>query len=447
MGFLGGDVTIHNETQYKWTVCIESQEPWPKSDVYITFTVGPYGKKVRKFFVPITAIRTIYINVKYGDCSERDCYKNPHLWYRMDPKDDPSFTIRESGDHQQIHLDCNIHYERKKSTCPNYGKIEDDAREEEERRRREEEQRRQAQLERERRIEEQIKRESELTAKKLSQATETLKQRQRLRGHEVHHQTHIMQQPLDAEIEIDEVPEIEKKFMELLFEYQITEDEDSEETLADRMKTLQNELMVEFCKKHNLSSSCVFSFNTAVGYETLPLHDRLSVLEAVMRLVLEENEEDHTQKHERDFLLDLLELLQDDHPSLAFNLLQSILQTDMQLSTQSKEILCQIAFNNTWKLPEVTDFMRNHFGKDKEQVQSILHIAQTYKLEYGSVFTALGSADPLRGLKSYVDKERHKNADTVISEMRKANYPENWPPAFGASPSKHLGHDICMSTN
>lgn len=84
-------------------------------------------------------------------------------------------------------------------------KIDDDAREEEENRRRDEEQRRQAQLERERRIEEQIKRESELTAKKLSQATETLKQRQRLRGHEVHHQTHIMQQPLDAEIEIDEV--------------------------------------------------------------------------------------------------------------------------------------------------------------------------------------------------------------------------------------------------
>lgn len=84
-------------------------------------------------------------------------------------------------------------------------KIEDDAREEDEKRRRDEEQRRQAQLECEKRIEEQIKRESELAAKKLSQATETLKQKQRLRGHEFHHQTHIMQQPLDAEIERDEV--------------------------------------------------------------------------------------------------------------------------------------------------------------------------------------------------------------------------------------------------
>ncbi|GAA6110941.1 uncharacterized protein LOC113657104 isoform X1 [Tachysurus ichikawai] len=121
MGILGGDVTIHNKTQYKWTVCIESKEPWPLPDRYFTFTVGGYEKKVRKFIVPITIIRTIYIKVKYGECSETDCYKNPHLWYMFNPKDDPYFTIRESGDHQQIHLDCNRHYEEKRSTCPNYG--------------------------------------------------------------------------------------------------------------------------------------------------------------------------------------------------------------------------------------------------------------------------------------------------------------------------------------
>ncbi|KAF4088641.1 hypothetical protein AMELA_G00057100, partial [Ameiurus melas] len=306
MGYLRGEITVDNRTPYKWTVCIENQTPRLFYDRYNTFAVEPHKKTQQCQTLLTKWVQTIYLKVKYGQCSETECYTDPDLWYKFDPRDDPCFTIRESGDHRQIHLDCSINYEEKKSTCPNYEKIEDDAREEEENRRRYEEQRRQAQLEHERRIEEQIKRESELAAKKLSQATETLKQRLRLRGHEVHHQTHIMQQPLDTEVEIDEVPEIEKKFMELLFEYQITEDEDSEETLADRMKTLQNELMVEFCKKHNLSSSCVFSLNTAVGYETLPLHHRLSVLEAVMHVVFEENEEDHTQKNEQDFLLDLL---------------------------------------------------------------------------------------------------------------------------------------------
>ncbi|XP_058249912.1 protein translocase subunit SecA-like [Hemibagrus wyckioides] len=379
-----------------------------------------------KLIIPMTFLKTFYINVKYGDCSESDCCKNPHLWYVFNPKDDPSFTIRESGDHQEIHLDCNRNYEKRKSTCPNYGKIEDDAREEEERKRQEkEEQRRQAQLEREKRIEEQIQRESELAAEKLSQATETLKQKQRLRGHELHHQTYIMQQTINTEIERDEVAEIEEKFSDLLCEYRILEEEDSEETLAGRMKTLQNELMVEYCKKHNLSSSCVFSFDTSVGYETLPLQDRLTVLEAIMYLVFEEDENDHKHKHNRDFLLDVLELLQDDHPSLAFNLLQSVLQTDIQLSTQSKDILCRIAFNNTWKLPEITDFMRYVVGKDKDHVQAILHIAQTYKLEYEIVLHALDSPDPPRRLKWHVDTERDKNANTIISEMRNSNYPEN----------------------
>ncbi|XP_047669287.1 uncharacterized protein LOC113663549 isoform X2 [Tachysurus fulvidraco] len=424
MGILGGDVTIHNNTQYKWTVCIESKEPWPKSDIYDTFTVGGYEKKVLKYFVPITIIRTIYIKVKYGECSERDCYKNPHLWYRFDPKDDPYFTIRESGDRELINLDCNRHYKKKSSTCPNYGKIEVDVRKEEERRAREK-QRRQAQLEHEKRIEEQIRRESELAAEKLSRARETLKQKQRLRGHEQHHQTHV--QPVESEIEIDEVTEIEKKFSELLCEYQITDEEDSEETLEDRMKTLQNDLMVEYCKKHNLTSSCMFSFYTAVGYETLPLRYRLTVLETVLQLVFEEDENDHTHKHDQDFLLDVLELLQDDHALLCFKLLQNVLHTDMQLPTQSKEMLCQIAFNNTWKLAEITEFMhyvvRN--DKDKDQVQAILHIAQTYKLEYGNVLNALDKSDPLRWLKGYVVTERHKNADTIISEMRNSNYPEN----------------------
>ncbi|XP_060731332.1 uncharacterized protein LOC132849137 isoform X2 [Tachysurus vachellii] len=424
MGNQEGKLTIHNKTQYKWTACMETQEPWPFPDTYLTFTVGGYGRQDVNLIAPIAFLGTYYIKVKYGECSEIECYKNPDLWYMFDPNGDSYFTIRESGDHKQIHLDCNRHYEKKKPTCPNYGKIEDDAREEEERREREK-QRRQAQLEHEKRIEEQIRRESELAAEKLSRARETLKEKQRLRGHELHHQTHVMQQPLEAEIEIDEVSEIEKKFSDLLCEYQITDEEDSEETLEDRMKTLQNELMVEYCKKHNLTSSCVFSFDTAVGYETLPLHDRLTVLETVLQLVFEEDENDHTHKHDRDFLLDVLELLQDDHPSLAFNLLQNVLQTDMQLSTQSKEILCHIAFNNTWKLAEITDFMRYVVRNDKDQVQAILHIAQTYKLEYGNVLNALDKSDPLRWLKGYVDTERQNNADTIISEMRNSNYPEN----------------------
>ncbi|KAG7330691.1 hypothetical protein KOW79_006913 [Hemibagrus wyckioides] len=56
------------------------------------------------------------------------------------------------------------------------------------------------------------------------------------------------------EEEQQQFPEIEKKFSDLLCEYQIIE-EDPEETLAGRMKTLQNELMVEYCE----GKSCILA--------------------------------------------------------------------------------------------------------------------------------------------------------------------------------------------
>ncbi|KAL6491314.1 hypothetical protein MHYP_G00016590 [Metynnis hypsauchen] len=380
-----------------------------------------------EYTIPLNWLITFYVHVKYGHCSETECYTKPDLWYKLNPRGDPHFIIRECGD--QIYLDCNVNYEEKKSTCPNYGKLEDDARQREAERRREkekEEQRRQAQLELERRIEEQIKRESEISAKRLSQANERLKQKEILRGQEFHQQTHIIQQPLEVyTVDRDEVAETEKKFIELMFSYEITEIEDSEEPLADRMKCLQNEIMVDYCKKHNLSSSCMFSFDAAVDYDTLPLSDRLSVLEAVLQVVFEETEDDHKHQYDRDVLLSVLEQLTDTHPSLAGKLLQNILYTDVQLSMQSKEILCQILFNSMWTPGEITDFMRNITDKDTEQVSSLLHMAQTYKLKYCNVLKALCTADPLRMLQNHVDNERHKDAKTILSEMHDGNLPEN----------------------
>ncbi|KAI4905675.1 hypothetical protein NFI96_008294 [Prochilodus magdalenae] len=221
------------------------------------------------------------------------------------------------------------------------------------------------------------------------------------------------------------VAEVEKNLAELMLRYGITETEDSEDSLPNRMKGLQNELMVEYCKKHSLSSSCVFSLDAAVGYDTLPLSDRLSVLEAVLEVVLEKSDDDYTDQLDRDFLLCVLEQLIDTHPSLAGKLLQNILCTDVQLSMQSKEILCQILFNNLWTPGDIADFIRNISGKDGKQVFSILHLGQTYKLEYCTVLTALKTPDPIRMLQYHVASERHKDANTILGELRDENIPEN----------------------
>ncbi|XP_062850629.1 uncharacterized protein LOC134312545 [Trichomycterus rosablanca] len=427
MGFLSGEITVNNRTSYNWTFCVETKNPWLFTDTYTTFKVEPY-KSIEQYQFILTKLgKTIYLKVKYGQHSEAECCESPDLWYVFDPRDDPSFEIRESGDHCNIHLDCNIQYENKKTTCPNYGKLEDDARQLEDNRQQEdEERRRQAQRELERRIEEQIKRDSEIAAQKLSRATENLKQKQALRGQEMHHQTQLTQQSLEIyEIDKDEVADIERKFIQLLADFEITEDEDSGETVDVRMKTLQNEIMVEYCRKHDLSTSCLFSFDTAVGYETLSLQDRLSVLEAVLHLFFDETRDNHTLKSNRDFLFAVLQRLQDDHPSIALKLLHNVLYSDMQLSKQSKEILGQLMFSGTWTPAEISLFMQKYSVKDKEQVYSMLHMAQTYKLEFSLVISAMESLDPLRWLQNHVDQEQHKDVNAIISEMRRNNYPEN----------------------
>ncbi|KAL7875434.1 hypothetical protein AOLI_G00103970 [Acnodon oligacanthus] len=261
---------------------------------------------------------------------------------------------------------------------------------------------------------------------KISQANERLKQKLILKSQEFHQQAHTIQQPLDIyTVDRDEIEETEKKFSELMIRYEITEIEDTEDSLANRMKCLQNEIMVDYCKKHNLTSSCLFSFDAAVDYDALPLSDRLSVLEAVLQVVFEETEDDHEHQYDRDFLLSVIEQLHDAHPSLAGKLLQNILYTDVQLTMQSKEILCQILFNNMWTPGDITDFMHSITGKGTEQVSSVLHTAQTYKLEYCTVLKALGTSDPLKMLQNHGGYERHKDAKTILSEMHDENLPEN----------------------
>ncbi|KAF5889869.1 uncharacterized protein DAT39_020427, partial [Clarias magur] len=121
MGSVSSTVTVDNKTPYKWTVCI----------------LGYYDNKNKKFIVrpfqSLTETTQFYwkyplVKLKYGECSESDCRDNSHLWYSFYYKDSPCFTIRESGDRRHIHLDCSVRtYEGKQTTCPNYGKMEDDS--------------------------------------------------------------------------------------------------------------------------------------------------------------------------------------------------------------------------------------------------------------------------------------------------------------------------------
>ncbi|XP_042578929.1 uncharacterized protein LOC122137236 [Cyprinus carpio] len=364
-------------------------------------------------------------------------YKN-HSWnsfsYEFNThkrKGDTSFILKETLDRSQIQLDCtsegSTHY------CPNYGKIEQD----EKQRQQEEERRRLERLEREQRIQQELDRESELSRRKLSRATERLREKQSFRGHEKHHErTQVLQQQIEddaAAIEWNEVIIVEEKFKDLLLKYQIAEDKEIQHyQIWSRIKILLNELAVQYCRENNLSLWSQFTFDQAVRYNELSLTEKLTVLEASLQFIMHSSTEDAKDDEDQplgwekkyDFFLGLVEQLHATSPTLAEHILLNVLDTISELSPQSRDILGQMLFNRIWTPTEIMLLLCRSPAINCHQLDSVLHTAQTYHLDCILVISALMNENPLNFLLEQIKNDKEKDADTIVKELHEANCPE-----------------------
>ncbi|XP_041934787.1 uncharacterized protein LOC121697358 [Alosa sapidissima] len=435
---MGATVSVKNHTPYTWSFSASSQG-------HQTLHSGGSTRYDEKKLIHR------YIYFSYGNHSNCISYEfNTH-------KGNPTITLRESHDRSRIELHCDTENSYGSIWCPNYGKMEDDERQrqqerhrqelqrQQEERRRQEEQRRleqeelrrQERLERERRIQTQIDRENEVCRQKLSTAKEKLSQKQAFKGQERHHQhTHVLHQLVEddaAAIERNEPSDIEEKFRDLLSKYSIEENETLQHggDIEDRMKTLQNELTIQYCKESKLSIWFQFTLDQAVDYEGLSLTDKFSLLEAVVHLTLEGNlqsvVEDITEAGydaQNNFILNLLQLLYVTNPTLARHLLLNLMESITKLSPPCKDILSQMVFNNMWTPVEIMLFIQSVSDKDQNKIPSILHTVQTYRLDCLSALAALDKDDPVRYLE-ICGMDEPKDAETILNEMRESNYPES----------------------
>ncbi|XP_034158338.2 uncharacterized protein LOC113528924 [Pangasianodon hypophthalmus] len=445
---MGAQVSVKNQTPYTWHFATQDRG-YTRVDAGCT-TSYQEARLIHRY---------IYIR-----------YEN-HTWdsfrYEFNThKGDTSFILRETYDRSQIQLHCTseggTHY------CSNYGKIEEDEKrrqqeeerrrlerlererriqqelerrrkieEDEKRRQQEEERRRLERLERERRIQQELDRESELSRLKLSQATEQLREKQSFRGHEQHHErTQVLHQQIEddaAAIERDEVFDVEEKFKELLLKYQITEDKEVQQyKIWGRIKTLQNELTVQYCRENNLSIWSQFTFDHTVGYNELSLTEKLTVLEASLQFILHSSTEDAKDDGDQpfgwekkyDFLLGLEEQLHATNPTLAERILLNVLDTISELSPQSRDILGQILFNRIWTPTEMMLFICKSAAIKCDKLDSVLHMAQTYHLDCILVLSALTNENPLMFLQEQIKNDKEKDADTIVKELHEANCPE-----------------------
>ncbi|CAM4573095.1 unnamed protein product [Leuciscus chuanchicus] len=409
---MGAKVSVVNETPYTWYYATQDRG----------FTrVSPYSRE--EYEEKKLIHRYIYVRYNHHSWNSMSYEFNTH-------KGDTSFILRETYDRSQIQMHCTS--EGGTKYCPNYGKIEQD----EKQRQQEEERRRLERLEREQRIQQELDRESESSRLKLSRATERLREKQSFRGQEQHHErTQVLHQQIEddaAAIERDEVTDVEDKFEDILLKYQITENKEIQHEIWDRIKTLQNELAVQYCRENNLSVWTQFTFDHAVGYNELSLTEKLTVLEASLQFILYSSTEDAKDDEDQplgwekkyDFLLGLVEQLYSTNATLAEHILLNVLDMISELLPQSRDILGQMLFNRIWTPTEIMLFICKSPGIKCDQLDSVLHTAQTYHLDCIHVLSALTNENPLMFLQEQIKDDKEKDADTIVKELREANCPE-----------------------
>lgn len=227
--------------------------------------------------------------------------------------------------------------------------------------------------------------------------------------------------------------DVEENFKNLLLKYQITEDEEVQHyKIWNRVRTLQNELTAQYCRENNLSLWSQFTFDDAVGYNKLSLTEKLGVLEASIQFFQHsrtegsEDDKDQTISWEKkyNFLLGLVEQLYTTNPTLAERILLNVLDMISELSPQSRNILGQILYNRIWTPAEIMLFVCKSPAIKSDQLDSVLHTAQTYHLDCILVLSALTNENPLMFLHEQIKNDKDKDADTIVKELREANCPE-----------------------
>ncbi|XP_019201678.1 uncharacterized protein LOC100706980 isoform X4 [Oreochromis niloticus] len=417
---MGSSFTIHNKTPYALHY----------SSVGRGGVRTVHGHSKGKYLHPIPPFNSEGLRFRYGDHSEWDLRCAGHS---------APYTLRESDDGEKIEL-VNGRLNVIADCCANFGRIDDQKQEHErcqqqkKRRKIEDETRQQAALHRKRTIQEQIEKENKKLRELLSEAHDRLQLELNLKAQKHYHQQHsqVLHELVAEEhgIERDEVTDVNDKFKELLSKYDIREDQNVKIPLKNRMKTLQNELTLQYFKEHHIPTSLQWALDQATGYVNLSLTERFNILKSVVKMTLDGDSDIKCflmtgQDKKTEFLFKLQEQLQAENPTLARQVLANVLDLSSKLPQSCKEILCHIVFNSIWTPKEIRLFIRQTSRVDQETVAKILHKACTYRLSCDDALSALKKKNPVDYIQHCVDRaELDKDADTLLAELEDKNYPE-----------------------
>ncbi|XP_053544651.1 uncharacterized protein LOC128635612 [Bombina bombina] len=339
---MGNCMTLRNETPYSFSYCYCYQAS--QHDIQGSGQIGAGGSaEFRHLTLPS------FFYLKYKSHPANEVRYKFDLFREYNPIDNPTLYLRVRGYDQSIfELTCDRG--GPVSTCPNYGKQEEDRirmekekqereqmdakrraeeekkraeeerkreeerrraeeerrkaeeekkkaeeakrKAEEERRKAEEEKRRQERLDKEKRIQEEMENETKSLEEKLSQTKERLRAK-RFQAVEFQERSHILNFVVEDDaltIQTNEIKDAEEKFNKLMKDYNIQENEVMlSRKIAERIMALQHQVVAEYSRKNNLPTCCLENLNDIFNYENLSLTENIKLLDAMISVSLTES--------------------------------------------------------------------------------------------------------------------------------------------------------------
>lgn len=177
--------------------------------------------------------------------------------------------------------------------------------------------------------------------------------------------------------------------------FDVTESDDIEEQMLEvRMKVLQNELFNSFC----------------VAGDHLPYSSLLAI--------------DKTIESEEQSLMESCVVRAKEKSDPAERILNRFTMPESANLSELEVIIGNILRNKMWSPSEIITFLQKATRSTQGQITDVLETVLTYKLSSDSALRALRKAEPLAYLHLQVEREKDKDVNTLVHEMRTENYPE-----------------------
>ena len=203
--------------------------------------------------------------------------------------------------------------------------------------------------------------------------------------------------------------------------------------IGERIKLLFDQLISRYCAEADLNIWFHSSFDEATQFNTCSLTDKLEIVEALLQVILKDENidlikeisKDVTVHEKHSLMIRLMAALKDRNRSLSNHLMGSCLGAFAGLSQVNKEYIELIVFNNIWTPLEAIILLMHTSEITQEDFTLFLHTVRTYRINVSLALTAIKNDDRMTVLQEFIADEEDKPLITVINEMRQNRVPES----------------------